>query len=99
TGQAPTPYVIEKYRAFHERVGIQAGSRFDQWLVAMSARGPGWTRLADSYATVFLRSSVVRRKLVLMLALLECAPPSSEALDRVPAGGRVWALVRLGGVA
>ena len=98
-GQAPTPYVIEHYLDFHEKsdvMGTPKFDRFDQFLVAVSARGPLWARLADSYASVFRKNSTVRKKLVLTLALLECAPPSFETLDRVDGAGQLGAIIRLG---
>lgn len=72
------------------------GDRFDRLLLAVSARGPLWARLADSYASRWRKNSSVRRKLILTLALLECAPPSFENLDRCPAGGWPGAVFRLG---
>lgn len=98
-GQAPTPFVIEHYLAFHQKSDAMQGVKFDhfdQFLVGMSARGPIWARLADSYASVFRKNSTLRKKLVLTLALLECAPSSFETLDRVDSGGWLGAVVRLG---
>ena len=96
TGQDPSRYIIEKYQDFHQKIGVRGGSaRFDRFLVSTAARGPYWTRLADSYGTLFRRNSVLREKLVIVLALLECAPPASETLDRVPAGGLTGALLRM----
>ena len=96
-GQPPNPYVIAKYRDFHQTMGVgDGGDRFDRLLLAASARGPLWARLADSYASRWRKNSSVRRKLILTLALLECAPPSFENLDRCPAGGWPGAVLRLG---
>jgi hypothetical protein len=98
-GQAPTPYVLEHYLDFHQKSDVMEAvksDRFDQFLVGVSARGPFWARLADSYASVFRKNSTVRKKLVLTLALLECAPPSFETLDRVDSGGALGAVIRLG---
>jgi hypothetical protein len=98
-GQAPTPFVIEHYLDFHQKSDVMEGvkfDRFDQFLVGMSARGPIWARLADSYASVFRKNSTLRKKLVLTLALLECAPPSFETLDRVDSGGSLGAFFHLG---
>lgn len=39
------------------------------------------TRLADAYAGRFCPGSALRRKLVLLLGLLECAQPSATHLD------------------
>lgn len=95
-GVAATPYVVEKYLEFHgRREGFTTMGRFDRWLVAASAQGPLWAKLADSYAARFARHSMLRKKLVLMLALLECAPPASAYLDAVDGGGRLRLWARL----
>jgi uncharacterized membrane-anchored protein len=77
-----------RYLDFHHKSDAINGAgfdAFDQFLVGVSSRRPFWTSMADSYASVFRKDSVVRKKLVLMLALLECAAPSFEALDEVEA--------------
>jgi len=97
TGHHPTPYVIAKYLDFHQKMGIGVtGDRFERLLVSISARGPVWTRLADSYASIWRKNSVLRKKLVIALALLECAPPAFETLDRCPAGGFLGTVLQLG---
>jgi hypothetical protein len=81
-GQPPTPYVREKYRDCHARVkSLSTGDSFDRLLVRIAARGSLWARFADSYAARFRKHGLLRKKLVLMLALLECAPPCFEYLD------------------
>ena len=94
-GQPPARYIVEKYQDFHRKIGLPAVHPYDQFLVAMSSRGPVWARLVDSYASFWRKDSAVRGKIVLTLALLECAPPTFEALDRVPAGGWPGAVLRL----
>jgi hypothetical protein len=96
TGQEPSRYIIEKYLDFHQKIGVRGRcTRFDRFLVSTAVRGPYWTRVADSYGTIFRRNSVLREKLVAVLALLECAPPAFETLDRVPPGGLAGAGVGL----
>ena len=96
TGQEPSGYIIEKYQDFHQKIGVRGGAaRFDRFLVSTAACGPYWTRLADSYGTMFRRNSVLREKLVVVLALLECSPPAFETLDHVPPGGLAGAGLRL----
>lgn len=96
-GLNPTTYIIDKYIDFHQHSTTSlAQDHFDRFLIAVSARGPLWTRLADSYASLLRKNSGLRKKLVLTLALLECTPPSFEALDRVPGGGTAGAALRLG---
>jgi hypothetical protein len=96
-GRDPSPYIIEKYRDFHQKMGLPADlGPFDRFLLSTSARSPLWARLTDCYGSVWRKNSVVRRKLVLTLALLESAPSSSELLDRPPARGPVGIVLRLG---
>ena len=98
SARAPTAYLIEKYLDFHQKLGEKVRTDpFDSFLIEVSARGTLWTRLADSYARIFRPDSVLRKKLILVLALLECAPPSFEALDQVPAGGLPGTVLRLAG--
>ena len=85
-GGVPSPYVLNRYLDFHHKSDAMNGAgfdAFDQFLVGVSARGPFWASMADSYASVFRKDSVVRKKLVVTLALLECVAPSFEAIDDV----------------
>src|ERR1700686_1156115 len=95
-GQAPSAYVIGKYRDFHLETDAAALDGFDRFLVHGSARGPFWARLADTYATRFRKNSAVHKKLVLMLALLECSPSSFEIVEQVQANGFVGTVLLLG---
>jgi hypothetical protein len=97
-GSGPTPYVTEKYVDFHQKLGAAlGGDGFDRFLVRAAARSPFWTKIADSYARIFRPAATLRKKLILVLGLLECAPPSFEALDAVPSGGFAGAAIRLAG--
>src|ERR1700730_1678960 len=85
-GRMPSPYVVNRYLDFHHKSDAMTSlefDAFDQFLVSVSARAPFWASMADSYASVFRKDSVIRKKLVLTLALLECVAPSFEALDDV----------------
>ena len=87
-GGVPSQYVVNRYLDFHQKSDAITGvgfDAFDQFLVGVSARGPFWASLADSYASVFRKDSAVRKKLVVTLALLECVAPSFEAIDAVEA--------------
>ena len=56
-------------------------TRFDHWLVRFARGGPTRTSLADSYAVLFARTTLLRRKLVLLLAILESTAPASRWID------------------
>ncbi len=95
-GQAPTAYILEKYLDYHKNASaVNSGDRFDRLLVSMSARGPLWARLADSYGSVWRKNSPLRGKLVLSLALLECGQPGFQEL-RAPARSLPGVVFRLG---
>jgi hypothetical protein len=96
TGQEPIEYVLRKYVEYH-RANLLTGDRgFDRLLTGFAAKGPFFARLADSYASRFRKRAALRRKLVLLLALLECSPQASRFLDLVDNGSRVRLFLRLG---
>lgn len=64
----------------------------DDVLVQIARGGPWSVRFADAWAAVFDRHGVLRRKLVLVLAILESGP-DSERID-VPAPGGYAAFAR-----
>src|SRR5215831_2432572 len=96
-GQNPSTYITEKYVDFHRKVEAIELDEFDRFLGRFSTRNILCARLADSYARVFRKESSVRKKLILVLALLESSPETFEALDRVPAGGLAGAVLRIAG--
>lgn len=99
SGSDPTGYVIDKYVQFNNELGASIiSTNFDKFLINTAARGIVWTALADSYSRFFRKTGALRKKLILVVALLECAPPSFEALDSVPSGGPAGAILRLAGI-
>lgn len=82
--QSPTDYVLHKYQAAH-RIGLPLdpglGSRFERFLVAFSLLHPLATRLVDVYTSVFQRGTLVRRKWVLLLAVVETCFPTFAYFD------------------
>lgn len=96
TGLMPSPYTVEKYLDFHARYPQKTApaSRFDEILLTVSRWHPWATALADTYAGRLVRAAAVRRRLVLTLALLECAPPSFAHLDSPSAHGAAATILR-----
>jgi len=76
TGIAPTPYVIEKYRALQGAASAlpDAADRLDRRLLQVAVRGPVRARIADAYARIFRPAGTLRRRLVLTFAILESSP-------------------------
>ncbi|HEX5070063.1 MAG TPA: NAD-dependent epimerase/dehydratase family protein [Vicinamibacterales bacterium] len=84
-GRNPDAYVQAKYtQALAAVPALAPRSRFDEVLIRFAGRGPFAARLADSYASLFQPGSALRKRLVLLLAILETHPPFSTQIDRAP---------------
>jgi hypothetical protein len=88
--QSPTPYVLSKYRQAHRTNArlrqVQAGP-FDLLLLELSRIHLTTTRVVDVYATLLFRNSLVRKKMVLLLAILESCAPTFTLFDETDPGG------------
>lgn len=81
----PTDYVLRKYREAHHLGHPSAGRPvplFDHIVMRLALRHAFMLRLADTYSGLFYKEALLRRKLVLLLAILECSPGAYERLDR-----------------
>lgn len=84
-GQEPNEYVKRKYRAAHQYGSLRADIAHpaDGFLVKAAGIGPWSTKIIDAYTRLFRPFSTVRRKLVLLLAILESCAPTHTYLDSV----------------
>jgi hypothetical protein len=85
-GQAPNDYVKKKYREAHRSRSFARHNPSipsDDFLVKIARISPWSTRFIDVYSSFFQRTSLVRKKLVLLLAILESAEPSHHYLESV----------------
>lgn len=99
TGQAVTAYVLGKYADAHHRhpeLNAATAPRFDRFLLSVAGAHSLGTWLVDAYTAVFLKSAVVRKKWILLVAILESAAPTDRFFDRPDPGGLVAAVARLG---
>ena len=85
-GEEPNDYVKGKYREAHRspswaRSGHSDPS--DHFLVKFARMSPRSTKVIDAYARVFRPAMLVRKKLVLLLAILESCAPTHAYLDAV----------------
>lgn len=97
-GQRPGEYVQLKYREFHEQAAVEkemCARPFDHVLLAVARLGPLATQLADGYARIARPTAVLRKKLILMLAILESCAPYHRYLSTVKGKRDVWLLARL----
>ncbi|MCB1282556.1 MAG: hypothetical protein KDB18_13620, partial [Salinibacterium sp.] len=82
----PEPEVTARWLHWHAQQVASVSGTLDTALVVLARGGPAGLALADVFAARFRRHGVLRRKLVLVLALLECRAEPSKILD-VPDGG------------
>lgn len=100
-GLDPTPVVLVAYRRAHETRSIDASkaTRRERRLVAF-AQGGAWSlHLADCYAALFARGSLLRKKLVLLLAILESTNPYSQVVDSPRPGSVIGFFAQAAGLA
>jgi len=97
-GSDPSDYLIARYVDAHRlRPVFTATSRLDRFLCAFARADPLLTPVADAWSAVFAPTAVLRRKLILLLAMLESAAPHYRRLEAVPsvrAGAFVSLLAR-----
>ena len=85
---------------YHAAIGdwrIGSSDRFDAWLVGFAAMSPALTSLADTYARFARPYGDLRRRLTLMLALLETHGATHAAYDRARASSAAAAWLALAG--
>ena len=82
-GLAADDYVADQYRRGVEQLQIRE-SRFDRLLCSWARRSRPTARAADFYGRLFRPAGALRRKLVLLLAILESYGPTAAVTDRAP---------------
>ena len=95
-GCAAHAYVVRKYvEAHHITAAFTSGTRFDLFLLWAARTHWLIAKLADGYARLFARTALLRKKLVLLLAILETSPPSCHVMDASIGGSKAALAVRL----
>lgn len=99
-GIEPGDYVVLKYVEAHRTSPrLARGNALDQVLLRFASISPFLVRFPDAYARWFMPQAVLRKKLVLLLAILETSAPSYRTVDAVPQSNRFALFARLAGVA
>lgn len=77
--------------------GIKLGnsSAFDRLLISTSLINPVFTKIVDIYTSIFFKSSVFRKKMILLLAILESCTPSCQYLDSVSTSSKTVLFIRI----
>jgi hypothetical protein len=89
-GLPPTSYVARKYAHAQDRnPAYAATASFDRFLIRFARLHPIATKLADVYSRLFAPASVLRKRLILLLAILESTTFSDAFLERVDSSSKV----------
>jgi NADH dehydrogenase len=95
-GRTPDDYIVSRYRAAHAALpALAAEGDADAALTAFARRSPARARIADAYAARFAPHSALRKKLVVLLAILETSPATWRDIDARIAASRGGALLRM----
>jgi hypothetical protein len=99
-GRPPTPYVVRRYADAHAVLaGMDPRDGHGRWLLRVARAGSAACRVADGWARLAAPQSALRKKLVVLLAILEVSPPFAAELDQ-PSGRRAleWARIAVSGI-
>jgi hypothetical protein len=86
TGTQPSRYIEEQYTRAADVHGIAFDGEFtcfDRATLKLARSGRMFARWADAYCALFHRAGALRRKVVVLAAILEHVAPTSEVFDRV----------------
>ncbi len=90
--------IAERYHQAIQDWPVVPSDRFDAWLLRFAASSPALTSIADTYARRARPYGDLRRRLTLMLALLETHGATHHAYDRAHASSAAAAWLALAGV-
>lgn len=99
-GQTPSGYVVEQYARAARVHGLAQDKDFpclDRATVKIARCGRVFARWIDAYCALFRRGGALRRKLVLLSAILEHVAPASDNFDRVPPSGAFQTILAVTG--
>jgi hypothetical protein len=102
-GEAASERVLDAYTRAHAAGVVDPSggvTAFDRALVRFAGHGSFCARAADAHGRVFAPGGLLRRKLVLLVAILETDPRGRPLVDTVSArsGAGLLAALFLGGV-
>lgn len=87
---------MKKFQEAHRVGSINPPSdTFNRLLLMLARANPLWTKLVDTYSVVFCKSSVVRKKLILLFAILESNADAYSSLDAVDEARKVVFLLKV----
>lgn len=98
-GVEATPYVVTSYARLLPSANVSAAAaerRVERALLAVARTSVPAVHIADSYARFFLPRSLLRRRLVLLLAVMENSPLTERPLNTAYVASPASIVWRLG---
>jgi hypothetical protein len=96
SGHEANEYVRTKYREAHQTRFLSGGADLaDAVLAGIACLYPWTAKIIDAYTRVFRPLSIVRKKLVILLAILETCAPTHAYVDTADSQPAVLLLVRM----
>jgi hypothetical protein len=99
-GAAVSPYVLDHYARACAVYGLardEAFGGFDRATLEFARRSAPAARWADAYCALLHRRGALRRKLIVLSAILEHVAPTDRAFDDLKPSGPVAAFLKLAG--
>lgn len=80
--QEPDTYILNKYRLGNEieKIGMNI-SLFDSLLINAAQKRTFLLKLADAYTSFFYKNAAIRKKLIMLVAILECCASTYNQVD------------------
>jgi hypothetical protein len=86
SGVSPDNYVLGKYNnanKINSEMYRNQKTYFEEILITLARIHPLFTQLVDTYAVFLCKNAIIRKKLVLLLAILESCPSERYRLDSI----------------
>jgi len=95
--QKPSKYVREKYQDAHIKgsIRLHTESGFDKLLMGAAVINPFFVKLVDVYTGLFSKRALFRKKLILLLAILESSAPSCHYLDSITTSNKAILFLKM----
>ncbi len=97
-GAQPDGYILSKYRQAHStspQLSEPLPCATDQAFITIASKHPWLTRLVDSYTRILAPHYIIRRKLTVLLAILETSPATFRYFDLPDPGSKAMLLLRV----
>lgn len=91
-GERPDPYIVDKYHQAHHidpRLQNMSIPAFDRFLLSIGGAHPWLTAIVDAHTSFFRQGAVIRKKLILLMALLESHGSSHRQFEISDSSSRI----------